>query len=128
MISETTVFNHLILQWLPLTIYKIKPHDSIITDNDYLFINRISATVSTRALTTDYIDRSRFSFTIVCRKTLWPTDSAVDILNWYVNDLRWIYGPSCSNTAFNSFFETVSPILYTDKDRPFIVVDFIFYE
>lgn len=127
MITETNIYDNLITHWLTdITIYKTKPHQSINDDWNYLYINRISNNVDVRSF--DGIERNiyRFEFRIVCKKVLWTTESSIDILNWYIQDLIEIYDKSCIDEIWVSYFDSVSPILYDENDRPQIAVDFIF--
>ena len=126
MITETTIYNHLITQWLVgITALKTKPHAKVEPTGNYVYVGRLSDNPDSRWLWWLHTRRSRFEFTIVCKKELWAGESAIDILNWYVEELISIYDKKC-NTDFISQFASVSPVLYREDDRPMIIVDFIF--
>lgn len=125
MLTEKTIYNHLSAQTIGATIYKIKPHEQVNDNGNYIYVNKLTDNSETRSLKSTFIRRARFEFVIVCKKSIWAWESVVDILNWLAEELIALYDSACIG-PFNSQYATMSPIIYNEKDRPMMVVDFIF--
>jgi hypothetical protein len=70
MLTETTIYNHLSSQTIGATTYKIKPHEEVNDDGNYIYVNKISDNSETRSLKSSFLRRARFEFVIVCKKAI----------------------------------------------------------
>ena len=116
------------------TLFSQKPDDNATPAWSYAFIQTVSDNTRTKTQQWYITKTARVSFTIVCKKVLWATDTPErvlrDISDAITNAIVYQW---CDNKIDNvdgfitqSILEdTVSPIFFADN-RHFIVKDYIF--
>jgi len=115
------------------TIFSMKPDDNATVDWSYIFINIVSDNTGNSSNAGYLTKRARVSFHLVCKKTLWSTDTPervlgnmIDVLNnnlvnqWCtkINGFWWLLVQSILEDA-------VSPIFLEDG-RYYQVKDYLF--
>lgn len=115
-------------------VFSVKPDAKATPTGSYVFISIPSDVTRLNSNKWNLLKTARVSFHIVCKKTLWATDTEervlYDIIDQITNTIvnEWSYKIANWNWIFvNSISEdNISPMFSDEENRAYIVKDYLF--
>lgn len=118
---------------LSFDLFSSKPEEIDSPSTTYAYLSLVSDSVQVATFQGSMLKTARVSFTIVCKDSLWVNETREQVLFDVVDELNNILAREVCNkinelnglSIQNIFSDTLSPIFYNLKNRPYIVKDFI---
>lgn len=116
------------------TLFSNKPDEADTPNDSFVYMSIVSDNITNASFQWYMMKEARVSFTIVCKTLLWVWETEESVLFDIIDELNTIMAREACNKidvvdtirVREIESNTLSPIFYNQKNRAYIVKDFIF--